>query len=95
MNEKTRSQCDHYLYICDVEQVYGDEAEEALKRHFMHSTQLTLSRQLMQLEEVLGVKLFDRSSHSIIFAAIFLRIYLCQKSCCNCARNLSAAFENI
>lgn len=21
---------DHYLYICDVEQVYGDEAEEAL-----------------------------------------------------------------
>lgn len=21
---------DHYLYICDVEQVYGNEAEEAL-----------------------------------------------------------------
>lgn len=21
---------DHYLYICDVEQVYGDESEEAL-----------------------------------------------------------------
>ncbi len=32
----------------------------------LHVTQPTLSRQLMQLEEELGVKLFQRSSHSII-----------------------------
>lgn len=31
----------------------------------LHVTQPTLSRQLMQLEEELGVKLFQRSSHSI------------------------------
>lgn len=31
----------------------------------LHVTQPTLSRQLMQLEEELGVKLFERSSHSI------------------------------
>lgn len=32
----------------------------------LHVTQPTLSRQMMQLEEELGVKLFKRSSHSII-----------------------------
>lgn len=32
----------------------------------LHVTQPTLSRQLMQLEEELGVKLFERSSHNII-----------------------------
>ena len=32
----------------------------------LHVTQPTLSRQLMQLEEELGVKLFQRSNHSII-----------------------------
>ena len=32
----------------------------------LHVTQPTLSRQLMQLEEELGVKLFRRSKHSII-----------------------------
>ena len=32
----------------------------------LHVTQPTLSRQLMQLEEELGVKLFRRSNHSII-----------------------------
>ena len=32
----------------------------------LHVTQPTLSRQLQQLEEELGVKLFERSSHSII-----------------------------
>lgn len=32
----------------------------------LHVTQPTLSRQLMQLEEELGVKLFHRSNHSIV-----------------------------
>lgn len=35
----------------------------------LHVTQPTLSRQLMQLEEELGVKLFDRSSHRIILTS--------------------------
>ncbi|MDE6731752.1 MAG: LysR family transcriptional regulator [Oscillospiraceae bacterium] len=35
----------------------------------LHITQPTLSRQLMQLEEELGVKLFDRSSHRIILTS--------------------------
>ena len=41
----------------------------------LHVTQPTLSRQLMQLEEELGVKLFERSSHNIILTqeGIFLR----------------------
>lgn len=34
--------------------------------NLLHVTQPTLSRQLMQLEEELGVKLFNRSKHSII-----------------------------
>lgn len=34
--------------------------------NLLHVTQPTLSRQLMQLEEELGVKLFERSSHNII-----------------------------
>lgn len=32
----------------------------------LHVTQPTLSRQLMQLEEELGVKLFHRSNHNIV-----------------------------
>lgn len=41
----------------------------------LHVTQPTLSRQLMQLEEELGVKLFERSSHNIVLTqeGIFLR----------------------
>lgn len=35
----------------------------------LHITQPTLSRQLMQLEEELGVKLFTRSNHSILLTA--------------------------
>ena len=31
----------------------------------LHVTQPTLSRQLMQLEEELGAKLFDRTGHSV------------------------------
>lgn len=34
--------------------------------NLLHVTQPTLSRQLMQLEEELGVKLFERSSHKIM-----------------------------
>jgi len=34
--------------------------------HFLHVTQPTLSRQLKDLEQELGKKLFIRSSHSII-----------------------------
>ncbi|MDO4544535.1 MAG: LysR family transcriptional regulator [Bacillota bacterium] len=42
--------------------------EENITRaaQFLHVTQPTLSRQLMQLEEELGVKLFNRSNHSIV-----------------------------
>lgn len=41
----------------------------------LHVTQPTLSRQLMQLEQELGVKLFERSSHNIILTqeGIYLR----------------------
>src|SRR5699024_483583 len=34
--------------------------------HLLHLTQPTLSRQLIQLEEELGVKLFYRSKHHIV-----------------------------
>lgn len=42
--------------------------EENITRaaQLLHVTQPTLSRQLMQLEEELGVQLFHRSNHSII-----------------------------
>lgn len=42
--------------------------EESITRAagLLHVTQPTLSRQLMQLEEELGVKLFNRTNHSIV-----------------------------
>ena len=42
--------------------------EENMTRaaQILHVTQPTLSRQLMQLEKKLGVKLFERSRHRII-----------------------------
>lgn len=46
--------------------------EENITRaaQLLHITQPTLSRQLMQLEEELGVKLFERSSHRIILTDV-------------------------
>lgn len=45
--------------------------EENITRasHLLHVTQPTLSRQLMQLEQELGVKLFERSNHRIILTS--------------------------
>lgn len=40
----------------------------------LHLTQPTLSRQLMQLENKLGIKLFQRSKHSIILTEEGLRL---------------------
>ncbi len=40
--------------------------ENSTKAALLHVTQLTLSRQLMQLEEELGVKLFRLSQHRVI-----------------------------
>lgn len=42
--------------------------------NLLHLTQPTLSRQLMQLEEELGTKLFQRSKHSIILTEDGLRL---------------------
>lgn len=42
--------------------------------NLLHLTQPTLSRQLMQLEDELGVKLFQRSKHSIILTEDGLRL---------------------
>lgn len=42
--------------------------------NLLHLTQPTLSRQLMQLEDELGIKLFQRSKHSIILTEDGLRL---------------------
>ena len=41
----------------------------------LHITQPTLSRQLQQLEEELGCKLFDRSSHNIMLTEDGMRFH--------------------
>ena len=58
----------YFLAVAREESISG--AAQAL-----HMTQPTLSRQLMQLEEELGVKLFHRSNHSIVLtdAGILLK----------------------
>lgn len=50
--------------------------EENITRaaQLLHVTQPTLSRQLMQLEEELGVQLFYRSSHSIVLTEDGMRL---------------------
>lgn len=50
--------------------------EENITRaaNLLHLTQPTLSRQLMQLEEELGVKLFDRGRHSVRLTEDGLRL---------------------
>lgn len=63
----------------------------------LHLTQPTLSRQLMQLEEELGVKLFQRSRHRIVLTddGMLLRrraqeLWIWRtKPCRNSARNRS------
>ena len=51
--------------------------EENITRaaNLLHVTQPTLSRQLMQLEEELGVKLFERGNHSITLSRFLLLTY--------------------
>lgn len=50
--------------------------EENITRaaELLHVTQPTLSRQLMQLEEELGVKLFHRGSHHIVLTEDGMRL---------------------
>lgn len=69
-----------YFYYSIMKQKVGGEMDIRVLNYFLivareenitrasqllHITQPTLSRQLMQLEEELGVKLFQRSNHSI------------------------------
>lgn len=69
-----------YFYYSIMKQKAGGEMDIRVLNYFLmvareenitrasqllHITQPTLSRQLMQLEEELGVKLFQRSNHSI------------------------------
>ena len=50
--------------------------EENITRasQLLHVTQPTLSRQLMQLEDELGVKLFQRGSHRIVLTLSLIHI---------------------
>ena len=60
--------------------------EENITRaaHLLHVTQPTLSRQLMQLEEELGVTLFSRGNH---------RITLQKRGCCCAAGRRRLCFS--
>lgn len=54
------------LRILEYFMVVAREENITKAANLLHITQPTLSRQLMQMEEELGVKLFRRSKHSII-----------------------------
>ena len=53
---------EYYLIVAREESITKAAA-------ILHVTQPTLSRQLMQLEEELQVKLFNRTSHSVVLTA--------------------------
>lgn len=60
----------------------------------LHLTQPTLSRQLRQLEEELGVKLFQRSKYSIILTEEGMRLKQRAQELVSLADKVKAEFEN-